>query len=68
MRDFADEVPGYLNNRAIGEALDGLELKAGVENIGENLRICYQTLVQRGWVGEPELPLLEAWLSDLAGK
>ncbi|MBA2270155.1 MAG: DUF288 domain-containing protein [Chthoniobacterales bacterium] len=66
MRDFADEVPGYLNNRAIGAALSELELKPGVEQLGANLRICYHTLVERGWIGAAELPLVDAWLADLA--
>ena len=65
MRDFADEVPGYLHNREMGAALGALELKPGVENIGDNMRLCYETLVRRGWVGEAELQLLEAWLEDL---
>ena len=51
----------------MGAALALLELKAGVEHLGDNLRICYETLVRRGWVGEAELPLLEAWLADLSG-
>lgn len=65
MRDFADEVPGYLHNRAIGAALAGLDLEPGVPAIAENLRRCYAALVQHGWVGEQELPLLEDWLADL---
>jgi hypothetical protein len=40
-------------------------MRPGVEHIGENMRLCYETLVRRGWVGEPELQLLEAWLDDL---
>lgn len=66
MRDFADEVPGYLHNRAMGAALAELDLKSGVEHLGENLQTCYQTLVARGWVGEGELELVDAWLGDLA--
>lgn len=68
MRDFADEVPGYLHNRAMAAALDALELRAGADfpTLAENLRLCYRTLVARGWVGEAELPLLDAWLVDFA--
>jgi len=65
MRDFQDEVPGYLHNRAIGAALDSLPIEAGTENLGENLRRCYKALVGMGLVGDAELPLLEAWLRDL---
>ncbi|MBW8785647.1 MAG: DUF288 domain-containing protein [Novosphingobium sp.] len=67
MRDFADEVPGYLGNRRIGEALASLDLASGVAAIPDNMRQCYRRLVADGHVGEAELPLLDAWLDDLAG-
>jgi hypothetical protein len=66
MRDFRDEVPGYLNNAAICEALAALKLKPGVEHLGDNLLACYERLVEMSLVGREELPLLEAWLGDLA--
>jgi hypothetical protein len=65
MRDFADEVPGYLHNRAIGAALEDLPLTPGLAHIGRNLRSCYAALIERGVVGEGELALVDAWLSDL---
>jgi hypothetical protein len=65
MRDFADEVPGYLNNKKIVEALAGLKLESGREKIGDNLRICYDKLVTMGVIGQDELALLNAWLGDL---
>jgi hypothetical protein len=65
LRDFADEVPGYLHNARIAEVLDALALEPGVENIPANLVRCYQALVELGVVEAEELPLLEAWLTDL---
>jgi len=65
MRDFADEVPGYLNNRLIATELDGLPLKPGLTEIPDNLRICYGMLVRLQLVDPKEMELLEAWLSDL---
>jgi hypothetical protein len=65
MRDFADEIPGYLNNRAMGVALDEIELRPGADALGENLTNCYHVLVDRGWVGKEELVLLSAWLDDI---
>jgi hypothetical protein len=67
MRDFRDEVPGYLNNAAICEALDKLSLKAGVDKINDNLRICYEELVRMELIGSQELELVEAWIADLEG-
>jgi hypothetical protein len=66
MRDFRDEVPGYLNNAAICDALAALRLAPGVERMGENLLVCYERLVEMSLVGREELPLLAAWLEDLA--
>jgi hypothetical protein len=65
LRDFRDEVPGYLHNAAICDALDALKLAPGVERLGENLLACYERLVEMSLVGREELPLLAAWLEDL---
>lgn len=65
MRDFRDEVPGYLNNAAISEALDKLPLKPGLDQLQDNLRVCYEELVRMELVGRQELDLIEAWNTDL---
>jgi hypothetical protein len=67
MRDFADEVPGYLHNENIRAALDALALPAGADEVPQAMRLCYRKLVQMGLVGEGELGLLDAFLTDLAG-
>jgi hypothetical protein len=64
-KDFADEVAGHLANRAICSALETLDLAAGADQLGENMRRAYGLLVERGWLDEQELVLLEAWLSDV---
>jgi hypothetical protein len=66
MRDFKDEVPGYLHNASIREALAGLELKAGASNITANMRACYAKLIEMNLVGERELELLDAWMEDFS--
>ena len=65
MRDFEDELPGYLSNRAICEILSKLQLKTGVEYLTDNLLKCYQELVNAGVFDQRELNLLESWISDL---
>jgi hypothetical protein len=65
MKDFADEIPGYLNNRRIVEQLNMLHLKSSVSEIPENLRRCYELLVGLEVVGRDELPLLNLWLDDI---
>ncbi len=65
MRDFADEIPGYLRNAEICNALGRLRLRAGVERVGESLRLCYQELVRLGVAEAKELKLIDAWLGDI---
>ncbi len=65
LRDFEDEIPGYLHNAEICEALGTLRLKPGSENIGENLKVYYEKLVNMKLVGAEELDLLNAWLGDI---
>lgn len=66
MRDFADEVSGYLTNDKIKTVLDSLKLAPGEVAIPGNLRACYGALVEMGAVGVGELELLDFWLADLA--
>lgn len=65
LRDFKDEVPGYLNNSLICEALGEIKIEPGVEHLGDSLRACYEKLVSMKLVGEQELGLVDAWLNDL---
>jgi hypothetical protein len=65
MRDFEDEVPGYLANRRLCGHLANLALRAGVAHIPDNVRACYAELTSRGFVGREELSLLDTWLADL---
>ena len=64
MRDFADEIPGYLRNAEICETLSQLQLQAGSEHLGENLLICYEELVRKDIFDPKELVLVQAWLDD----
>jgi hypothetical protein len=66
LRDLEDEIPGYLHNRKICQALGALPLEAGTERIADNLRICYDKLVSMSLVAEEETALLDAWLEDIA--
>ena len=67
LRDFKDEVPGYLNNDAIRQALDRCDLRPGPADVGANLRSCYAAMVAAGLIPADELPLVDAWLADLGG-
>jgi hypothetical protein len=65
MRDFADEVPGYLHNRRIADVLGSLTLRPGRLEIPENLLRCYEALVRMELVEGQEIALLEAWNEDV---
>ncbi len=69
LRDFKDEVPGYLGNAQIRTTLDELSLQGGRERsvVAENLLACYGALVAAGIFPADELALVEAWLADVAG-
>jgi hypothetical protein len=65
MRDFNDEVPGYIRNKELVEILEGLSLKGGTGSLGGNVLSCYEALVTAGFFPEKELGLVHAWLQDL---
>jgi hypothetical protein len=65
-RDFQDEIPGYLNNARIISILERLELYKGIDKAGENLYLCYEALISADIVPAQKIPLLEAWLADIA--
>lgn len=67
LRDFEQEIPGYLKNDKIREVLEGATLKPGrAWSRGiENQTLCYEALVQAGIFPKEELPLLAAWSKDV---
>ncbi len=66
MKDFEDEIPGYIGNFRLCRLLAATELVPGPGATGAHLRTCYETLVRGGFFPEKELELVEAWLEDLA--
>jgi hypothetical protein len=44
MKDFTDEISGYLRNAEIADALDALALRRGTAHVSENMRMCYEEL------------------------
>jgi hypothetical protein len=66
LKDFEDEIPGYLNNAEIMRTLQNLDLKSGEENISENLMTVYKKMVEKNWItNKKELVLLENWIKDI---
>lgn len=67
LRDFADEVPGYLGNSRLAATLEKAVLLPGAGNVAENLRRCYRALSEASFVPSDELALVEDWVADVAG-
>jgi len=65
LRDFEDEISGYLHNGRICHLLEALALKPGMEQIPDNLRRCYNLFIRENLIDAREKPLLDAWLEDV---
>ena len=65
LRDFEDEISGYLGNKRIVSLLDSLDLAPGPDTIPANLGRCYAALTREGFFRPEEEALLAAWLDDL---
>jgi len=61
IRDFQDEIPGYLNNMKIMDALSSLTLSDSPNDVGKNLRLCYEKLVETDVLPQEELSLIDLW-------
>ncbi len=66
MRDFEDEISGYLQNAKIAETLAALDLPAGEQHVAANVRRCYHAMTAKGLLPLEEVSLLDAWLHDLS--
>ena len=67
MKDFGEETIGYDRNKEMVEILEKVDLKKGLENVSENLRTCYEALVELRFFPEKELDLVDTWISDFKG-
>jgi hypothetical protein len=68
LRDFEQEIPGYLGNDKFRKVLEALDLPPGGERVADNLHRCYEALVGANLIEAREMPLLGAWLNDLPRK
>ena len=64
LKDFADEVVGYLKNDQISKILSALPLSNKIEDIWDNLFASYEALVNEGIFDKEELTLLSLWKED----
>jgi hypothetical protein len=64
LKDFSEEIPGYINNSSIISELEKLNLKEGEKFLCDNLLKCYDALIRLKLVEEKEIDLLYSWISD----
>ncbi len=62
IKDFEDEISGYLSNIKIVNTLKKLKLS---KNINDNMLICYKALVDEGYIGDKEIELLNCWIKEM---
>jgi hypothetical protein len=65
LRDFQDEIPGYLGNDKLSLILSELDLSSASDAVPSNLLACYEALVSHGFFPKEEMRLVEAWIHDL---
>lgn len=67
MRDFEDEIQGYLQNDRIAALLQNTGLKPGTDiaTVCDNLRLCYTVLWDKGIFPAMECTALDAWIADV---
>lgn len=65
LKDFEDEISGYLSNQKIIDLLESLPLKSGTDNMRINLEACYSAMVAADYFKPQEEVLLDAWLNDI---
>lgn len=64
LKDFEDELSGYLNNTAICKKLENLKLSSKPSGIYDNLRLCYDAIIKMDLMPDKEAELVEAWCED----
>jgi hypothetical protein len=64
IKDFSDEISGYLNNHKIVNDLMSLDLPRGEKNILDNMRRCYGKLIDSKIIEEDEMDLVNLWLNN----
>lgn len=64
LRDFEEEIPGYLHNEEIVTRLAAMNIPAGPDHLFDAVELCYTELVSMGMVGAEELPLFAAFRRD----
>ena len=65
MKDFEQEIPGYLYNRKIVEMLKALPIVPGTDTttLLRNMDVCYRAMIEAGYIEIREMGVLQAGLT-----
>ena len=66
IKDFADEIPGYLQNIEIVDILESLCLSNDLKRASENLVMCYEALIEKNIINKNEMDYLQCWIEDIS--
>ena len=65
MRDFQDEIEGYVGYERLVNVLDATPLVGAHAALLDDLRTIYNALIAAGFLTNEELPVLDAWIADM---
>jgi hypothetical protein len=65
IKDFEDEIEGYLGNEGLRIVLENTPITGGVKNFIPDLLTLYVALVEAGFLQPAEIESLHAWCQDL---
>lgn len=63
LKDFEDEVPGYLLNERIRKTLESLDLDD--QDTIRSLVLCYEAMIDSDLLPDDEMPILRAWCREI---
>lgn len=65
MRDFRDEVEGYVGYERFVDVLESTPVVGGFDAVLADLRTLYAALIDAGFFTSDEMPILDAWIADM---
>lgn len=65
MRDFHDEIEGYIGYERFVDVLEATEIFGTPDRMLNDLRLLYSALIAAGFFSSEEIIILDAWIADM---
>lgn len=65
MKDFSEEIEGYLGYERFQDVLANVMIGGKFESIGDDLKLLYHALIEHGFFKVEEMKYLSSWLGDV---